>query len=70
MRTFHHGVDLFVPNKTPIHAPLDGVVVISQDNAGDLDYGPTIILEHHPEHGPDFSTLYGHYVEIVYYWSK
>ena len=60
MRTIHLGVDLFVPNKTPIHAPLDGVVVISQDNAGDLDYGPTIILEHHPESGPEFYTLYGH----------
>ena len=31
MRTIHLGVDLFVPNKTPIHAPLDGMVVISQD---------------------------------------
>ena len=60
MRTIHLGVDLFVPNKTPIHAPLDGVVVISQDNAGDLDYGPTIILEHHPEPGPEFYTLFGH----------
>ena len=36
------------------------MVVISQDNAGDLDYGPTIILEHHPESGPKFYTLYGH----------
>ena len=53
------GVDLFVPNKLQFMHRLMGWSS-SQDNAGDLDYGPTIILEHHPESGPDFYTLYGH----------
>ena len=60
MRTFHLGIDLFVPFETPIHAPLQGKVIHIQDNAGNLDYGPTVILEHQPDSGPSFFTLYGH----------
>lgn len=60
MRTLHLGIDLFVPYKTPIHTPLEGKVVQLQDNAGNLDYGPTVVLEHRPESGPVFYTLYGH----------
>jgi 4-aminobutyrate aminotransferase-like enzyme len=59
-RTVHIGVDLFLPAGTPVHAPFDGVVRTVRDNAGHLDYGPTVVLDHAPPDGPPFSTLYGH----------
>lgn len=59
-RTLHIGVDLFLEPGDAVMAPLDGVVVGSRDNAGHLDYGPTLILEHEPEPGLRFWTLYGH----------
>ena len=60
-RTVHLGVDLFVRAGEPVLAPLDGIVQSVQDNAGPLDYGPTVILRH-PANGeqPEFFTLYGH----------
>ncbi len=61
-RTIHLGVDLFQPAGSPVYAPLDGVVHSFADNAFDLDYGPTLILQHETD-GPDplvFYTLYGH----------
>ncbi|HUH11992.1 MAG TPA: aminotransferase class III-fold pyridoxal phosphate-dependent enzyme, partial [Longimicrobiales bacterium] len=45
-RTVHLGVDLFAPAGTPVLAPLAGVVHAVRDNAGELDYGGTVILEH------------------------
>ncbi|GAB4115231.1 MAG: aminotransferase class III-fold pyridoxal phosphate-dependent enzyme [Roseiflexaceae bacterium] len=59
-RSIHIGLDLFAPVGTPIYAPLAGVVVSTHDNAGHLDYGPTIMLRHDPADGPGFYTLYGH----------
>lgn len=59
-RTVHIGLDLFAPAKTPVLAPLDGVVESVRDNGMDLDYGPTLILRHVPAGGPMFHTLYGH----------
>ncbi len=60
-RTVHIGVDLFAPAGTPVLAPLDGVVHSVRDNAGRLDYGPTVILRHDPpDAGAAFFTLYGH----------
>ncbi len=59
-RTVHLGLDLWAPAHTAIFAPLAGVVQAVQDNAGERDYGPTLILEHHPEPGLTFYTLYGH----------
>lgn len=60
-RSVHLGLDLFVPAETPLHAPLAGKVFSVHDNAGALDYGPTIILEHTlPDSGTVFYTLYGH----------
>ena len=60
-RTLHLGVDLFVEPGTAVLAPLDGVVCSVADNAGPLDYGPTVILEHEAgTGGPRFFTLYGH----------
>lgn len=59
-RSQHLGIDLFAPAETPVFAPLDGVVHSFADNNLHLDYGPTIILEHTPEPGIRFYTLYGH----------
>jgi murein DD-endopeptidase MepM/ murein hydrolase activator NlpD len=41
-------------------APLGGVVQSFANNAGRLDYGPAIILEHETDLGLRFYTLYGH----------
>ena len=59
-RTVHLGIDLFQPAGSPVFAPLGGTVHSFADNALPLDYGPTIILEHRPDGGPTFWTLYGH----------
>ena len=59
-RTVHLAVDLFQEAGSPVYAPMDGRVHSFRDNAARLDYGPTVILEHAPEGGPAFHTLYGH----------
>jgi 4-aminobutyrate aminotransferase-like enzyme/Ser/Thr protein kinase RdoA (MazF antagonist) len=59
-RTVHLGIDLFLEAGAPVCAPTDGIVHSVQDNAGALDYGPTVILRHEPSDGPTFYTLYGH----------
>ena len=59
-RTIHLGVDLFAPAGTPVAAPLAGVVHSFRDNADQLDYGPTIILQHDVAPDVRFYTLYGH----------
>jgi len=61
-RAIHLGLDIFMEAGTPILAPLDGTVVSAKLNAGELDYGPTIILEHTID-GGSFFTLYGHLSE-------
>ena len=58
-RSVHLGVDLWVPAGTPIFAPLPATVHSFQINDHFLDYGPTIILEHHLENAKLY-TLYGH----------
>ncbi|MEO0468274.1 MAG: aminotransferase class III-fold pyridoxal phosphate-dependent enzyme [Bacteroidota bacterium] len=59
-RTMHTGLDVFTEAETAIHAPLDGRIHSFADNAGDKNYGPTIILEHQADDGLRFFTLYGH----------
>ena len=59
-RTIHLGIDIFMPAGSRVYAPLAGTVVSAVDNAGHLDYGPTIILEHATDQGDVFYTLYGH----------
>ena len=59
-RTVHLGIDVFLEPGSPVFAPLDGRVRIATVNAGHLDYGPTLVLEHEPEPGLRFYTLYGH----------
>ncbi len=58
-RTVHLGVDVFAAPGTEVRSPLPGRVRSVRDNAGRLDYGPTVILEHDTPNGP-FWTLYGH----------
>jgi peptidoglycan LD-endopeptidase LytH len=59
-RTVHLGLDIFAAAGTPVFAPLPGRVQSFADNAQPGDYGPTIILQHDPERGVRFFTLYGH----------
>ncbi len=59
-RTVHMGLDLFAPAGEPVHSPLPGVVVSVADNAGRLDYGPTVVVRHATSGGTAFHTLYGH----------
>jgi 4-aminobutyrate aminotransferase-like enzyme len=62
-RTVHVGIDIFLPAGAAVHAPLGGTVHSFRNNAAAGDYGPTIILEHEPEPGLRFFTLYGHLSE-------
>ena len=59
-RTVHLGLDIWMDAYTPVLAPLDGTVFSIENNAGDRDYGPTIILEHQVNEELTFYTLYGH----------
>ncbi len=71
-RTLHTGLDIFMEAGSAVFAPLDGVVHSFRHNAGPLDYGPTIILQHTVEQTSKvfetfevspaltFYTLYGH----------
>ncbi len=58
-RTVHLGIDIWSAAGTPVHAPCDGVIYSAQDNAGERNYGPTIIMEH-AVGALIFYTLYGH----------
>ena len=59
-RTVHLGVDVWAPAETAVFAPLDGTVFTVKNNAGERDYGPTIILKHTIDEYLSFYTLYGH----------
>lgn len=59
-RSVHLGLDVWGAAGLPVVAPIDGVVHSVQDNSGDCNYGPTIILKHAPQEGLTFYTLYGH----------
>lgn len=59
-RTVHLGLDIWAPDTTPVFAPLAGEVHSAVNNAGDCNYGPTLILRHQPTKDLCFYTLYGH----------
>lgn len=59
-RILHLGLDVFAPAGAAVFAPLDGRVHSLRRNDGAKDYGPTLILEHAPQPGLVFYTLYGH----------
>ena len=58
-RSIHLGIDYWLPESTPVHAILDGEVVIAVNDAGDKEYGGLIVLKHQVEDFK-FYTLYGH----------
>jgi murein DD-endopeptidase MepM/ murein hydrolase activator NlpD len=58
-RNIHIGMDLWIKARTPVLAGLDGTVHGFDFNAGNGNYGPTIILKHTIEN-QTFYTLYGH----------
>ena len=58
-RTIHLGIDYWLPALTPVHAVLDGEVVVATDNVGDKQYGGLVILKHSVEDF-EFYSLYGH----------
>ncbi|MDX2285478.1 MAG: aminotransferase class III-fold pyridoxal phosphate-dependent enzyme [Bacteroidia bacterium] len=59
-RTIHLGLDLWAPAGTPVHNCFAGTVYGFADNAGDKDYGPTVILRHETPDGLAWYSLYGH----------
>lgn len=59
-RNLHLGVDLFAPAGTEMFTPLAAKVVAATINPEPQDYGGLILLEHEPEPGLRFWTLWGH----------
>lgn len=61
-RTIHLGIDVICPKSTKIFSSMDATIHSFQDNKGNGNYGPTIILQHCLD-GIVFYTLYGHLSE-------
>ena len=53
---FHHGVDIYVPTGTPVHAMKSGQVAVAGSQAG---YGNVVVLSH-----GSTQTIYAHLSEI------
>ena len=69
-RTIHLGIDFWLPAGTPVHAMIDGEVVVAVNDAGDREYGGLVILRHESEN-LFFYTLYGHLtVSSATRWKK
>jgi len=62
-RTIHLGVDFWINKNTPIHAFIDGVVVVKTNNNSKKGYGGLIILEHKIKN-LKFYSLYGHLCNV------
>ena len=58
-RNIHLGLDFWLPEKTPVHALLDGEVVCVTEDAFHKGYGGLLILKHRVADF-HFYTLYGH----------
>ena len=59
-RTIHLGLDIWATSGTAVYAPCEGKIYSLQNNAGDRNFGPTIILQHEFRRGKFFYSLYGH----------
>ena len=64
-RNIHLGVDIFTDHETDLYAPIDGKVVVLQNNGLKYDYGPTLVLEHQ-KNKYKFYTLYGHLSKKIF----
>ncbi len=58
-RTYHLGIDFWLPALSPVNAMIDGEIYSVHNNDNHKDYGPTLILKHEVE-SLVFYTLYGH----------
>jgi 4-aminobutyrate aminotransferase-like enzyme/Ser/Thr protein kinase RdoA (MazF antagonist) len=58
-RTVHLGIDFWLPAGTPVHALLDGEVIMAVNNDDDKEYGGFIVLKHSIQ-DLIFYSLYGH----------
>lgn len=58
-RTFHLGVDFWLPAKTPVHCFMEGEVFTAVLDEGEKGYGGLIILKHKTP-SFEFYSLYGH----------
>ena len=58
-RTIHIGLDFWLPAQTPVHAIIDGEVVIAINDEGEKEYGGLVVLKHKMKDF-EFFTLYGH----------
>ncbi|HVT52489.1 MAG TPA: aminotransferase class III-fold pyridoxal phosphate-dependent enzyme, partial [Dongiaceae bacterium] len=59
-RSMHLGLDLFLPAGSALHAPLSGKIVDLFASDVPQDYGHAVLLEHTPETGITFYSLWGH----------
>jgi len=59
-RNVHLGLDIFAPAGTEMFTPVAATVVAATINPEPQDYGGLILLEHEPEPGLRFWTLWGH----------
>ncbi|MGE0008046.1 MAG: aminotransferase class III-fold pyridoxal phosphate-dependent enzyme [Parvibaculaceae bacterium] len=59
-RTHHLGLDIFAEAGTPVLAPLPGRVIDVVIEREPLGYGCAVLIEHEPEPGLRFLSLWGH----------
>ena len=59
-RFIHLGLDVIVPLREKLHAPLDAVVQESGYEEGDGNYGGYVLLKHQSEFHETFYSFYGH----------
>lgn len=58
-RTVHLGIDFWLPGQTPVHAILEGEVVVASHSDEYKGYGGLVVLKHQVKNFT-FFTLYGH----------
>ncbi|WP_049784576.1 peptidoglycan DD-metalloendopeptidase family protein [Sediminispirochaeta smaragdinae] len=59
-RFFHLGLDIILPLRTKLHAPLDARVEVSGVEEGEGNYGGFVLLRHESPLFETFFSLYGH----------
>ena len=59
-RFIHLGLDVIVRLGTPLHAPLDAIVVESGYESGEGNYGGYVLLKHASPSFETFHSFYGH----------